>query len=64
MMMFRKVGAITSHTLSPLNMANTCYMAPLPTILVLWYSWVHICATNCCNVATDVEPTIDDFLGI
>jgi len=64
MMMFRKVRTVTPHTLSPLNMANTCHMAPLPTILALWHSWVHVCTTNCCDVATNVELTIDDFLGI
>jgi len=62
--MFRKVRAITPHILSPLDMANTCCMAPLPTILALWYSWVHICTMNCCDVSTNVEPIIDDFLGI
>jgi len=45
-------------------MANICHMAPLPTILALWYSWIHVCTTNCCDVATDVELMIDDFLGI
>jgi len=63
-MMFRKVRTITPHILGPLNTANTCHMAPLPTILALRYSWVHICAMNCCNVATNVELMIDDFLGI
>ena len=63
-MMFREVRAITPHTLSPLNAANTCRIAPLPTILALWYFLVHICTMNYCNIATDVEPTIDDFLGI
>jgi len=56
--------AITPYTLSPLNMANTCCIAPLLTILALWYSWVHVCTMNCCNVATYVKPIIDDFLGI
>jgi len=63
-MMFRKVRAIIPHTLSSLNTANTCHITLLSTILVLWYSWVHVCITNYYNVSTDVELMIDDFLGI
>jgi len=64
MMMFRKMRAITSHILSPLNTANIYHIAPLSTIFALWYFWVYVCTTNCCNVSIDVELMIDDFLGI
>jgi len=64
MMMFRKVRTIAPHTLSSLDTANTCHMAPLPTVLALWYSRIHVCTMDCCNVASYIELSIDNSLGI
>ena len=64
MVMFGKVRAIMPHTLRFLYMTDSCYMTPLPAILVLWYTWVHICTLNYYNETTGVEPLVNDFLSI
>ena len=64
MMVFGKVRAITPHTLRSLYMTDSCCMIPLPAILALQYTWVHICTLNCCDKTTDVEPLVNDFLSI
>jgi len=64
MMMFRKVRAIALHTLSSLDIANACHMAPLPTVLALWHSRTHVCTIDRCNIASYIESSIDNSLGI
>jgi len=55
---------VALNTLRLLDMAYPCCVTPFPTILVLWNSWVHVCTTNCCNKASNVEASVDNFLGI
>jgi len=64
MMMFSKMRAVTFYTLSPLNMTYSYHVTPLLAVLALWYFWVHVCTTNYCNVTTDIEPTVNNFLGV
>jgi len=64
MMVFSEMGTITFHTFSSLNMTYSCHMPPLPTVLTLQYTWIHICIPNCYNVATNVESLVNDFLSI
>ena len=52
------------HTLRFLYTTDSCYMTPLPAILVLWYTQVHICTLNYYNETTGVEPLVNDFLSI
>ena len=62
--MFKEMWPIAPYTFSSLNTANTCCMAPLPTILTLWHSRVHVCAMNCCNITSYVKSTINNGLGV
>ena len=39
-------------------------MAPLPTIVVLWDSGVHRCASDCGDMAAEVEGSVKDGLGL
>ena len=64
MMMFKKVRLIVPHTLSFLNIANTCHIAPLPTILVLWHFRVHVHTMDHCNIASYIKLMIDYSFGI
>ena len=64
MMMFSKMRTIISHTLKLLYMTHSYCMSPLPTVLALWNIWVHVCSTNCCNKAFNIEPLIYDFFSI
>jgi len=36
-------------------------MTPLLAVLVLQYTWVHICIPNYC---ANIEPSVNDFLSI
>jgi len=55
---------IAFGTFGPLNMANLCHMTPLPTILALKDTWVHVGSSHHCNDIFYIEPSIDDFFGI
>ena len=61
---FSEIETITFHTFSFLNMTYSCHMSPLPTVLILWYAWIHIYISNCCDVATNIESSVNDFLSI
>ena len=63
-MIFRKVRPIAPHTLSFLNMTNICCMAPLPTILALWHSRVHVRIPDRCDISSYVKSMIDYGLCI
>jgi len=64
MMVVSEMETITFHIFSSLNITYSCHMPPLPTVLILWYAWIHIYALNCCNIATNVESLVNDFLSI
>ena len=63
-MIFRKMRPIASHTLSSLNTTNTCHITPLPTILALWHSRVHIHTIDRCNIASYIKSPIYYGFGI
>ena len=39
-------------------------MAPLPAVVTLEYTWVHVCTSYCGNVLPKVKGTIDKYLGL
>ena len=39
-------------------------MSPLPAVLALGDAWIHICASNCRNVVTYIEASIDEHLSV
>jgi len=39
-------------------------MAPLPAVLALWDTWVHVCAMNGCDILSSIEASIDEHFGI
>ena len=39
-------------------------MAPLPAVLVLQDTQVHVCTANGCNVLSNIEAPIDEHFGI
>ena len=58
------VRVITFDTFSTLNSAWKGHMAPLPAVLALQNTQVYVCATNSCNVLTNVEAPVDEHFGI
>ena len=62
--MFRKIRSIIPYILSSLNVANTCHMPPLPTVFALWYIWIYIHTTYCCNITSNIESTIDNSFSV
>ena len=62
--MYRLVRATTFDTSHTLNSAHICSVTPLPTILTLWNSQIHIGTTNASDVLTNVETSADKFLGL
>ena len=52
---------ITLDTLGPLNMTNTCYVSPLPTV---WNTQVHISTAYHSNETLHIEMLINDSFGL
>jgi len=50
---------IIFNTFGSIHVASKCYMIPLPTILALGYAWIYICTSDCCNMASYIETSID-----
>jgi len=53
------VQAVTFDALSSLDLAGECRVAPLPTILALRNSGVHVGSSDGCNEVSDVEASVD-----
>jgi len=58
------VWTVTLKTLGPLDMTYPGHVTPLPTILALWYTWVHVGSSYSSDEASDIEASVDDFLSI
>ena len=57
------VQTITFYALRSLNPTYTNCMFPLPTIFVLRNSQIHICTSNCSNVATNIKAPVNEIFG-
>jgi len=51
-------GAIVFDALGSLDSARESCMAPLPAVLALGYSWVHISISNSSNIPADIETSV------
>ena len=61
-MMFYFIRSITFDVFGPMHAASKCCMIPLPTILVLGYTWVYICISDCYNVVKNTRSRLNIFL--
>jgi len=61
--MFNLVRSITFDILGTLGLTHKNDMSPLPTILTLKSTWIHVCSTNSCNMTSYVEASVDKSLG-
>jgi len=58
------VRAITLHTLSPLDVADASHVILFPAVLTLQHARVYIGTTNCSSIASNIEASVDDLLGV
>jgi len=49
---------------SPLDVAHSSHVTPLPTILTLRNTQVHIGPAYCGDITSNIEISVDNFLGI
>jgi len=59
-MMIYFIRSIIFDVFGPVHAASKCCMIPLPTILALGYTWVHICISDCYDVASYIKTPIDE----
>ena len=55
---------IALYTFGPLNMTYACCVLPLPTILALQDTQIHVSFVNHSNIASYVEVSVNNFLGV
>ena len=56
---FQFVRTIAFDVLRSLYFARECHMTPLPAVLALGYTQIHVSTPNSCNVLADVEASVD-----
>ena len=54
------VETIAFDALGLLDMAYACYVPPFLVVLILWNTWIHICATHHGYKTPYIEMVIDD----
>ena len=64
LVMVSRMWTVILNGLGPLNMTYPCCVTLLPTILALRNTWVYICTLYSSDEGSNVEASIDDFLGI
>ena len=57
------MGTIAFYISRTLNSTWESGISPLLTILILQYTWIHVCFANCGNIASDVKAPIDKAFG-
>ena len=58
-MVFWFVRTVAFDTLRSLYSARECYMTPLPAVLALGYTQIHVSISNSCNILADIEASVD-----
>ena len=61
---FQFVRTVALYTLGSLNATWEGWMSPLPAVLALENFRIHVCASNCRNVVTYIEASIDEHFSI
>jgi len=63
-MMFSHMRAIAFYAFGSLDMAYPCQMTPLPTILALKDTRIHVSASHHHNDTFYIEMSVNNFLSI
>ena len=58
-MVFWLVRTITFDIFRSLYSVRECCMTPLPAVLTLGYTWIHVNTSNSSNVPTNIEASVD-----
>jgi len=61
-MVFGSVGSIALGTSGDMRAIAKCRMSPLPTVLTLQDTWVHVGTFDGSDESSNVEVTIDNVL--
>ena len=61
---FYLMRAITFDAFESMYMAHEHCIAPLPAVLILGYSWIHVSIFNCSNMASYIEASVNQTFGI
>ena len=61
-MVFSDVSSIAFCTPGDMRTTTECRMSPLPTVLTLWDTWVHVGTFDSSDESSYVEATIDNVL--
>ena len=61
--MFRFMQTVTSNALRTMNSICIDQMSPFPIVFTLRNTWVHVSTTNCSNIASNIEASIDEIFG-
>ena len=54
---------IALDTFGTLDMTNTHYVSPFPTVFTLRNTWVHICTIYCSDETSYIETLVNDQFG-
>ena len=55
-------SSIAFGTPGDMRATTKCRMSPLPTVLTLWDSWVHVGTFNGSDESSNVEATVNNVL--
>ena len=59
---FGSMGSVALGILGDMRMTTKCQISPLPIVLALWNTWVHVSIFDGSNEMSNVKMTIDDVL--
>ena len=57
--MFGFVRTVAFYILRSLKSAGKCHMTPFLAVVVLGYTWVYICNSDSCYIASNIEAPVD-----
>jgi len=64
LVVFSFVRSVVLNVLWPLSSIWKCCISPLLTVLVLWDSWIYICALNCDDMTSYVKTPVNKLLSL
>jgi len=59
---FSSMGSVVLGVPGDIRMTTKCRMSPLPIVLALWNTWIHIGTFDNSDKTSNIEMTIDDVL--
>ena len=60
---FGQVSSVAFGASGDMRTTAECRVAPLPTVLALRDTWVHVGTSNGSDVASNIEASVDDVLS-